>query len=241
MKVHRAAMGYDKIIIMSETFRNILKDYYKYNNRQIIHMRHGVCVYKHNLYDHVYEDSDKEVHFLFFGRICKYKGIDVLIQAYKIVKKQYKNCSLTIAGSGDLESYKSEINSLEDIEIINKFIPDDEVSMLYRKPNTITVLPYIGATQSGIIPIAMQYGSPIIASDVGGLREQLFDGQIGIMVKAGDIHDLSEKMGRFLIDRELFSKQFQQEMSFYPQLRWSIILKETIPRIVETDAGGYTQ
>ena len=50
----------------------------------------------------------------------------------------------------------------------------------------LVVLPYTSATQSGVIPVAAAFGVPVIASDVGGLAEQLDQGACGILVPPAD-------------------------------------------------------
>lgn len=105
----------------------------------------------------------------FFGRIHKYKGLELLLQAYRNLYLKMPQLKLLIAGSGDLADCDVEEG---DIEIHNRWIADDEIVDLLMKVD-IVVLPYIEASQSGVIPLAFSLGKPVIATNVGGLSEQV--------------------------------------------------------------------
>jgi len=58
----------------------------------------------------------------------------------------------------------------------------------------VCVLPYRSATQSGIISVAYQYNLPVIATDVGGLRETLEQDNTGLIVEKNDPGELAAKI-----------------------------------------------
>jgi glycosyltransferase involved in cell wall biosynthesis len=58
----------------------------------------------------------------------------------------------------------------------------------------MTVLPYEGATQSGIIPMSAAFGTPSIASDSGGLVEQIVNGKTGFIFHAGSVEELANHL-----------------------------------------------
>ena len=118
---------------------------------------------------------------LFFGRIVLYKGLDVLLQAYADVRQTH-TARLVIAGEGDLRLYQKALHTLPDVKVINHWIPEDEIEELFLKSDLL-VLPYIGASQSGVIPIAAALGLPVIASCTGGIPEQIEDGKSGWLVQ----------------------------------------------------------
>jgi glycosyltransferase involved in cell wall biosynthesis len=62
------------------------------------------------------------------------------------------------------------------------------------------VLPYTSATQSGVIPIAAAFARPVVATDVGGLPEQLADGRCGVVVPAGNAEALAAAVVGLLTD-----------------------------------------
>jgi glycosyltransferase involved in cell wall biosynthesis len=118
---------------------------------------------------------------LFFGRIVLYKGLDILLQAYADIRQTHQ-ARLVIAGEGDLKPYQNMLRNLPDLEVINHWIPEDEIEELFLKSDLL-VLPYTGASQSGVIPIAAALGLPVIATCTGGIPEQIEDGKSGWLVE----------------------------------------------------------
>lgn len=177
------------------------------------------------------EESKERINFLFFGRIQKYKGLHVLSKAFEKVQKQYPDAYLTVAGSGDFSEYKEEYAALKNVTVMNKYITDDEIAYLFSKPNTVVVMPYIDATQSGITGMAYNYETPIISTDTGGLREQLFDGEVGIFAKSGDVDDLAEKMIRFITDPDLYTEQKKLMQDSKEKMSWKYLTNELLEQL----------
>ena len=112
-------------------------------------------------------------NILFLGRIEKYKGVDLLLDAFFEVNKKMPNINLTIAGNGNLKPYLPKIKRSEKaITVINKWLEDEEIGDLIYDCDFL-VLPYIDASQSGIIPLAFGCGKTVIATNVGALSEQV--------------------------------------------------------------------
>lgn len=229
--VKKATKGYDEAIIMTRKFAPIMEKNYGYKSDKILYMRHGLYNYGQKAERTSQEVSSGEVHLLFFGNINKYKGIPVLLDAYEKAIKKVSNLKLTIAGRGNTDEYMEQINRLKNVNLMNRFIKDEEVPELFLMPNTVTVLPYIDATQSGVIPVAMEYLSPVIASDTGGLKEQLFDGELGCFFKAGDSDELSELFVKYANSPELIESEKETIKEYVKRLDWKNILTELIENL----------
>lgn len=173
----------------------------------------------------------KNFHFLFFGRIEEYKGLHVLAKAYANVSRQYPDCELTILGNGKFDEYKDEYGLLSNVHIVNRFINDDEVGNYFALKNTIAIVPYLDATQSGVIPIAFEFGVPVIASDVGGLREQLNDGKLGILYRDNSPEKLEQCMLNAMKDEEFLNKQRNEMIEYRDTLEWDKIAKQFLKEI----------
>lgn len=126
-------------------------------------------------------------YFLFFGRINKYKGIADLCQAYITLSNEIKEKhKLIIAGYGKLsEQEEALIEKDSNIYIINRFIEDEEMVWLYGNAKAV-VLPYIEASQSGVLPIAYYFSKPVIVSNQDGLLENLDKGKTGYSYRTID-------------------------------------------------------
>ena len=121
----------------------------------------------------------RDGYYLFFGRIDKYKGIGKLLQAYQ---KASIRTPLIIAGSGKLSDEEEELyHNTQNVILINRYILDGEMKWLLSN-SIATVLPYIEATQSGVIPLAYYYGKPVIVSDVAGLSQFVSPDKTGFVL-----------------------------------------------------------
>jgi len=134
-------------------------------------------------------ETPAETTLLFFGRITAYKGVDVLLEAFREVSIRYK-ARLIIAGAGDIRPYRQLIQEIPGVELINRWINESEVDGLFRRAQ-IVVLPYISASQSGVLAIAASYALPVIATRTGGIPEQITSGETGMLVDPGSIEQLA--------------------------------------------------
>lgn len=158
----------------------------------------GVFEYSNNTSNKV---STGVPTILFFGRIVPYKGLDILLQAFEQVHKD-KPCQLLIVGEGNLNPYKSTIRFLADVIVINRWIDESEIVDLFLQCDLV-VLPYKSASQSGVIPIAASCALPVVATNTGGLSEQIEDGISGWLVPPGDVGALASAMSEVLVQPEV--------------------------------------
>jgi glycosyltransferase involved in cell wall biosynthesis len=150
---------------------------------------------------HHVPDDGKTI--LFFGRIWPYKGLDVLINAERWMAAQAQDYKIIIAGEGeDFGRYRQMMMNPDRFEVINRHISEAEANLLFRRASVV-VLPYIEASQSGVIPVAYTYRKPVIASNVGGLPEMVDDGVTGLLVPPRDEKQLAAAIVKLLKDKEL--------------------------------------
>jgi glycosyltransferase involved in cell wall biosynthesis len=131
-----------------------------------------------------------EKRILYFGRIEPYKGLDVLLDAYGRLRKFLPDWSLTIAGVGALP-VRLLRGQGPGIRIINRYVRDLEVARLMQRARFV-VVPYLEATQSAVIATAFGFGRPVIATDVGGLKEMVIHGKNGLLVPPHDAEALAD-------------------------------------------------
>ena len=221
---------FDNLVVLSRSYIPLVMEKYSLTSDHVIYLRHGALEYP--IVNRLCESKNTQTtNFLYFGRIDGYKGLHILATAYKKLTEKYNNVTLTIAGSGDFSDYKEEYSSLTNCRIINKYLQDDDIAELFGKKNTIVTLPYIDATQSGVISMALFYEKPVIVSDTGGLREQLFNGEMGIFVKPNDSTDLYNKMECFLQDKMLYEKQTKLMEIGHKKSTWNYCVKEFLDNI----------
>jgi glycosyltransferase involved in cell wall biosynthesis len=150
------------------------------------------------------ESGKQSPVILFFGRITRYKGLEVLLQAYRELYTSHP-ARLVIAGEGDLKPYAQLLADLPQIEIANRWIPDEEVGDFFNRAS-IVVLPYTSATQSGVLATAASYGRAVVATRTGGIPEQVQDGISGLLVAPDSSDPLREALARLLDDPGLAAR-----------------------------------
>ncbi|MCK5641048.1 MAG: glycosyltransferase family 4 protein, partial [Gammaproteobacteria bacterium] len=128
------------------------------------------------------KDSDDK-RILFFGIVRKNKGLEYLIKAEPFISDRFSNYKICIAGKfqEDFDYYNDLIQNRNKFEIIDEYIPNNQVANLFENSD-IVVLPYIMATQSGVLPLAFGFGKPVIATDTGSISEILEHGKTGLLI-----------------------------------------------------------
>lgn len=124
---------------------------------------------------------------LFFGLVRKYKGLDLLIEAFKHLSEDYY---LLIAGEvyGDETFYhqalkEAKLDTKDRCGTHFRYISDQEVPSFFGAADLIA-LPYRSATQSGILAVCLHFDLPVVITDVGGLKEMVAPYGIGKVVDA---------------------------------------------------------
>ncbi|MBP6688318.1 MAG: glycosyltransferase family 4 protein [Lacibacter sp.] len=147
----------------------------------------GNAVSKQEARTHLGIDQNEFV-FLFFGFIRKYKGLDMLLEAFAHFKKsktQNPKSKLLIAGEfyEDHKQYDDLIEQLQlkdDLILKTEFIADSEVKYYLCAADAV-VQPYRNATQSGVTPLAYHFEIPMIVTNVGGLPAFVPHGKVGLV------------------------------------------------------------
>lgn len=146
-------------------------------------------------------EYDKKV-LLFFGYVREYKGLKYLLQALpRIVRNLDGQVQLWVVGEfgADREEYTELINGLEIgdyVNVVDSYTPDREVEQYFAAADLV-VLPYVSATQSGIVQIAYGFIKPVIVTNVGGLPDVVEDGKTGYVVEPEKPEEIAEAVCRF--------------------------------------------
>lgn len=184
---------------------------------------------------------------LFFGFIRKYKGLDILLDAMKIlgdnpansnpnvykhtieVRRNTNRIKLMIAGEfyDDEKPYFEQIERLgikDDVIMRNGFIADSEVRY-YLCAADIIVQPYRNATQSGVTPLAYYFQKPMVVTNVGGLPALVPDMKSG-MVAEPNAEDLAKKIALcFEIGEDFFAPHLRE---LRKQYSWNNMLEAIV-------------
>jgi D-inositol-3-phosphate glycosyltransferase len=179
-----------------------------------------------------------EKTILFFGNIAPYKGLEYLIAAFRKVLSRRDDYRLIVAGRPkNCDKYWQEIldlikNEVRDGRILLRadYIPDEETEV-YFKAADVLALPYRYIYQSGVLFLGYSFGLPVLAADVGSLKEDIVEGKTGYMFVPEDSVDLARAIEHYFVSdlyAELINRR--QEIVEYAVKRnsWHLVGELTI-------------
>jgi glycosyltransferase involved in cell wall biosynthesis len=135
----------------------------------------------------------------FFGRMETYKGVEILLSAAELLHAEGFPFALSIAGRGpELDRLQARFARLPEVTIFNGFVPPMQIMADIQAAECI-VLPYLTATQSGVLAAAYAGRRYVLASATGGLPDVVTHGENGLLVPPGDsaaLADAIRQLGR---------------------------------------------
>jgi glycosyltransferase involved in cell wall biosynthesis len=189
----------------------------------------------HPLYDNFGEKINKEEArkylnidlqkkiVLFFGFIRNYKGLDILLDAVKLLKEKSRTAAddikFLIAGEfyEDRKSYDEQIKTLSianQLILKTDFIPDSEVKYFLCAADVV-IQPYRSATQSGVTPLAYHFEVPMIVTNVGGLPSLVPDGKVGLVAEPNAASIAEKIIEYFDKSADVFLPHLKEEKKKY--------------------------
>ncbi len=171
--------------------------------------------------------KSKNPTILYLGRWKKYKRIDLLIEAFEIVKKKIKNAELWLAGDGDWKINKK----IDSVRIFGKVSNQKKKELLTKA--WVFVNPSMKEGWGITVIEANACGTPCIAYDVPGLRDSIVDGETGLLVKEnGDVKALAKAIIKVLEDEKLRKKLSKNALKYSRKFSWDKSAKEFL-RIIK--------
>ena len=164
---------------------------------------------------------------LFFGNIAPYKGLDVLLNALMDIP----GVGLVIAGKASNEEYRKTVEELirrhprcDDIYPYIGWVENEKIPVYFGACDAL-VLPYRHIDQSGVLFLALRYGTPLIAFDVGAIREYVPD-YAGIVVADTRRAGLVNGIRAFIDHKENYKKE--RIKSFASDFQWGRVILPVI-------------
>ncbi|GIU25992.1 glycosyltransferase [Shewanella schlegeliana] len=151
---------------------------------------------------------------IFVGRLVDVKGVDDLLNALSILKAQLSNIRLLILGEGPLrsalESLAKELNLVENVVFMGWIESNDIINYLtaadiFIGPSKSTKDGSVEAQGISFIE-AMQAGTPVIASNVGGIVDVIQHEETGLLVEQGNPKQIAGSVLRLIQNKELEAK-----------------------------------
>ncbi len=162
---------------------------------------------------------------LFFGLLRPYKGLDVLLAAWREVGGN--GSELWIVGMPRMDLTTLLADAPPGVRLVTGFIPDAELPAYFTRADLV-VLPYLEADQSGVLFTALAFGKPLLLSDVGGFPEVAATGAART-VPAGDSAALGEALRELLADPATLSVMAERARAAAAgPYSWDAIAKRTL-------------
>jgi glycosyltransferase involved in cell wall biosynthesis len=152
-----------------------------------------------------------EKAILFFGNIAPYKGLEYLVSAYQAIAARRSDFKLIIAGRPKgFEKYWADLHETirADVQrgkilLRKEYIPDEETEVFFKAADVLA-LPYRHIYQSGVLFLGYSFGLPVLAADVGSLKEEVVEGETGFVFKPEAPVDLARAIETYF-SSNLFS------------------------------------
>lgn len=213
----------DKKILLNENQKNDFIKYYNYKPTDVYTSFLSVYDFLRYYQTTTVKDSTT-FNILFFGRISPYKGIKYLLNAFVDILStgRYADITLTIAGGGDFDFDIDIYKMYPEIKIINEYIyPEKLANLIFQ--SSIVICPYTDATQSGVVMSAYAFKKPIIATNVGGLPEMVYDNETGLIIEPKNSQAIKGAIIKLYNDRsllEIMSKNIEEKY-FLGEKSWN--------------------
>lgn len=162
------------------------------------------------------------------SRITSRKGLQYLIEAVYKLSQKYPNIYLKIIGDGDertrLEELIKKLNIEDKVEFLGQ-ISHENIFSYYQEAN-VFVLPSLNEGMSNTMLEALSSGLPIIATDTGGSKELIEEGENGYIIKMKNSDDIAQKLERLISNPELRKRMGENSRKRALELSWESVAEK---------------
>ncbi|MFC1604488.1 glycosyltransferase family 4 protein [Planctomycetota bacterium] len=168
----------------------------------------------------------------FLGHIRPYKGLEVFVDAFGLIKQRMPDSFFLVAGSvlvGDKKDWEEKLAGNckpDDLWPDIRFVPVEDIKA-YLSVIDVLVQPYISASQSGNTVMAYAAGVPVISTNVGGLTEMTEDGKTGYVVAPRNPEAIADAISRCFEDDNYKKMSQNARQAAVEQFNWEKIAEQT--------------
>jgi len=218
-------MHSDKLIFLTEHVANNVMEYFNFRASKVV-LPHGLIGEDYN-FEHFDKFTNKRI--LFFGRVSEYKGVETLLEAVSNLASDLYFELLIVGRSQYDVDYSLFKHDKRKLIIVDEFIPESAIKEYFDK-SSVLVLPYIEATQSGVLMLGISSLTPMIISDCGGLKEQLDDSE-AVFYQDNDKTKLSEALTLLLTEHQAYSGYQNNLSAKSKSLDW-LLLANKLSKVI---------
>jgi glycosyltransferase involved in cell wall biosynthesis len=166
---------------------------------------------------------------LMFGLMRPYKGIDILLDAWRGAQGEapIEDAELWVVGMPKMDISGLQAGAPSNVRFDPRFVVDDDLPACFERADLV-VLPYLQADQSGVLFTALAFGKPLLLSDVGGFPELASTGAARV-VPAGDSRALGKALRELLADRATLTEMcVKARAAANGRYSWDQIARQTL-------------
>lgn len=194
----------------------------------------------HNRYEPDLRRRVPEPNVVYLGRLKRYKSIDLVLQAMKLVLAQVPEAKLTVVGDGDdrprLEKTAVDLGIAGAVHFTGRVTEKEKIRWLQKA--RIVVNPSRKEGWGVTVIESNACGAPVIASDVPGLRDAVQDGKTGLLVRYGDVRDLAAGVVLMLRNPRVREEFSRRAIAWARSFSWDRATHQTLQVIEQMVSEG---
>jgi glycosyltransferase involved in cell wall biosynthesis len=188
----------DVVVTLSAAVSQRLLNTGRVPEGKLVQLFHPDFTYERRVRERVASPSQRgPIRLLFMGRILPYKGLPLFLDMIDLLRGEGIVVEIGVFGEGTLGGNAARLDAMG-AEVVNRWLSESEIAATLARFHAL-VLPYTEASQSGVAAAALGAGLPVIATPVGGLVDQIVDGQTGMIASDVSARGLSEATKRLLL------------------------------------------
>jgi len=235
-----------KVVVHLESAKEALIECYKFSPEKVTIIPHGVDNFENDLKP---SDAKEKLDLsgrrmvLFFGFIRPSKGIEHLLEAMPTIGNQYPDATLVIVGGyhpyltdgnadylGQLKTLVHTLRLDEKVIFINGFVPHEELRV-YFAASDVAVFPYTEADVLGTSGALWSFAGcrkPVVVSNIGRFREEIYDGENGLLVPPADPASLAKAVISVFSNPDLRQRISENLENKAKENAWENIAEKTV-------------
>jgi glycosyltransferase involved in cell wall biosynthesis len=202
---------------------------FPHGDYEALFSRYGI---NNNLAKEVRQKAGNRKIVAFLGHIRPYKGLEVFVKAFRLIKQRMPESFFLVAGSvlvGDKKDWEQKLAQScksDDLWADIRFVSVEDIKA-YLSVIDVLVQPYINASQSGNTAMAYAAGVPVISTNVGGLAEMTEDGKTGYVIAPGEPEAIVDAVSK-CFEGDNYKKMSQNaRRAATEQFNWEKIAEQT--------------
>jgi glycosyltransferase involved in cell wall biosynthesis len=204
--------------VLVHSYISILTKRYRHPN--VIYIPHGTQT------GALAKVDPEEKVILIFGHMGPHKGLPLLIDAFKQMRREKINVKLMVAGADhpNFPNYLKEFIKLNipNVEFLG-YVPEEKLEQVFKTADVL-VMPYLAVPgTSGVFHLACGYGTPVVASDLPEIREILADGASAMLVPSQNVSALKNAILKVLFEKGVAENMSAQNLLFAQKRNWSTV------------------